>query len=212
MAGLENLASAPGDAPILEESSRKADERVFAAFELARNAIAAQNEIVDACHNAVLAEAKARKAAFFSKTPNLGEVVSMLMETVRSKWAETRMTTLWPNGAEPSNAEEQHTALFPSVKAKIELLARKILEEIEKPESSEREAQETPEQSENGQGDEIKLEYSISVLKTSSGVEVKLIKGDSAVFERTVDSKFAPFDSVMREVSRKLGKELMSLP
>jgi hypothetical protein len=56
------------------------------------------------------------------------------------------------------------------------------------------------------------MEYTISVRKTSSGVEVKLMKGDSPVVERTVKSKFAPFEQAMREVSRKLGKELLSLP
>jgi hypothetical protein len=38
------------------------------------------------------------------------------------------------------------------------------------------------------------------------------LKGDSPVLERTVKSKFGPFDQAMREVSRKLGKDLLSLP
>ena len=37
------------------------------------------------------------------------------------------------------------------------------------------------------------MEFTISVSKTASGVEVKLLKGKDPVVERTVDGKFAPF-------------------
>jgi hypothetical protein len=56
------------------------------------------------------------------------------------------------------------------------------------------------------------MEYTISVRKTSSGVEVKLMKGDSPVVERTVKSKFAPFEQAMRDITEKLGRDILSLP
>ncbi len=211
MAGLKDLASAPGQKSVLEETARKADDRVAAAFELARSAIAAQNKIVDESHDSVLAEAKARKNSMLSKTPDLNAVVAVLTAAVEGKWAEKRVATLWGGGKTPANADEQHTELFPSVKNKIELVARKILEEMNIPEPRP-EDRETPEESSASGSDEQKLEFTISVSRTDSGVEVKLLKGDSPVVERTVKSKFGPFDQAMREVSRKLGRDLLSLP
>lgn len=171
----------------------------------------AQNRIVEDSHDSVLAEARARKSSMMSKTPGLNEIVAMLTGVVEEKWAEKRIETLWPDGKKPSNAEEQHAELYPSVRKKIELLARKILEEMNIPEPQ-KESQETPDDSSQGESEEVKLEYTISVVKTSSGVEVKLLKGDAPVVERSVKAKFAPFDQAMRDVSRKLGKELLSLP
>jgi hypothetical protein len=196
---------------VLEESARRADERVAAAFELARSAITAQNKIVDDSYDSVLAEAKTRKNSILSKTPDLKAVIATLTGAVEEKWAEKRLETLWPEGKRPVNAEEQHTELFPSVKNKIELMARKILEEMNISEIRQ-EARETPEESSDNEAEELRIEFSISVVKTSSGVELKLLKGDSPVVERTVKSKFAPFDQAMRDVSRKLGRELLSLP
>lgn len=211
MTGLESLAGAPGMRAVLEESARRADERVAAAFELARSAITAQNKIVDDSYDSVLAEAKTRKNSILSKTPDLKAVIATLTGAVEEKWAEKRLETLWPEGKRPVNAEEQHTELFPSVKNKIELMARKILEEMNISEIRQ-EARETPEESSDNEAEELRIEFSISVVKTSSGVELKLLKGDSPVVERTVKSKFAPFDQAMRDVSRKLGRELLSLP
>ena len=211
ISGLEELASRPGSRNVLEETARIADAGVAAAFELARSAIAAQNKIVDDSHDAVLAEAKSRKDSVLSKTPDLNAIVAMLTGAVEEKWAEKRIETLWPDGKKPSNAEEQHAELYPSVRKKIELLARKILEEMNIPEQQ-KESQETPDDSSQGESEDEKLEYTISVVKTSSGVEVKLLKGDAPVVERSVKAKFAPFDQAMRDVSRKLGKELLSLP
>lgn len=207
MAGFEELAAAPGSKSVLEESAKRADERVAAAFELARSALAAQNGIVDESHDSVLAEAKSRKDALLSKTPDLKAIIALLTGSVEERWAEKRIGTLWPDGVKPVNAEEQHRELFPSVRRKIELVARKILEEMNVSESDE-----TPEEPSRSESDEVKLEYTVSVVRTSSGVEVKLMKGDSPVVERTVKSRFAPFDQAMRDVSRKLGRDILSLP
>jgi hypothetical protein len=193
----------------MEESLKFADERVASAFELARSAISAQNKAVDATHEAVLSEVKAKRA----DTPvTLDEVVAMITEATEKKWSEERVAKLWPDGGAPKNASEQHVALFPSVKSKIELLARKILEEIKKEELSQAKS-ETQEKSEGSSDVEnLSMEFTISVIKTSSQVEVKLLKGESTMVEKKVELKYNPFESAMKEVSRKLGKELLSLP
>jgi hypothetical protein len=38
------------------------------------------------------------------------------------------------------------------------------------------------------------------------------LKGESTMVEKKVELKYNPFESAMKEVSRKLGKELLSLP
>lgn len=207
--GLESLACSPGSDKIMEESLKFADERVSSAFELARSAISAQNKAVDATHEAVLSEVKAKRA----DTPvTLDEVVAMITEAAEKKWSEEREAKLWPDGGAPKNASEQHVALFPSVKSKIELLARKILEEIKKEELSQAKS-ETQEKSEGSSDVEnLSMDFTISVIKTSSQVEVKLLKGESTMVEKKVELKYNPFESAMKEVSRKLGKELLSLP
>lgn len=207
---LESLAAAPGDRPVMEESASMADKRIAAAFELARTAIAAQNKIVDDAQGSVLAEAKAAKASAFRKTPGLDAIIAMLTAATDEKWGETRLATLWPDGEKPANAAEQHTELFPSVRKKIELIARKILEEMNVPEPEPEEQIETDEESSDGES--MKLEFTISVARTPDGIKVKLMNGETPVVERTVDEKFAPFDKAMKAVSRKLGKELLSLP
>ena len=60
----------------------------------------------------------------------------MITDATEKMWSEERVAKLWPDGGAPKNAAEQHVALFPSVKNRIELLARKILEEIKKEELS----------------------------------------------------------------------------
>lgn len=211
---LKPLASASGGKPVMEEALVRADNRVALAFELARNAIAAQNRIVESVHGAVLDSARSRKEGFLSKTPVLNDIVQMLTEATETKWGEERCKTLWPDGNEPKNSEEQHVSLYPSVRRKIELVARKILEEMNIPKPEEQEPKpETPEESqEDSETEEELMEFTISVTKTASGVEVKLLKGKEAVVERAVDSRFAPFDGAMRDVSKRLGKDFLKLP
>ena len=209
---LKALATAGGGKPVMEEAALRADKRIASAFELARSAIAGQNRIVESVHGHVLEAARSKKNGFFSKTPALGDIVAMLTEATEEKWGEERCRTLWPAGNEPKNADEQHVSLYPSVRRKIELVARKILEEMNVPKPEEQEPKpETPEESEE-ESEEQMLEFTISVSKTASGVEVKLLKGNEPVVERTVDGRFSPFEGAMREVSRRLGKDLLKLP
>lgn len=208
---LSHLASAAKGRPIMEEASKKADEHVALAFELARSAIAAQNRIVERVQGGVLEAARSKKQSLLSKAPVLSDIVAMLTSKTLEMWEESRLATLWPDGKVPENADEQHVELYPSVKRKIELVARKILEEINIPEPNDaKEKREDPK--DDPEEDEPLMEFTISVQNTSSGVEVKLLKGNTPVVERSVDRKFRQFDEAMREVSRRLGKDLLALP
>ncbi|MBS7286223.1 MAG: hypothetical protein KIH06_03060 [Kiritimatiellae bacterium] len=207
--GLESLARSSGDKKVMEESLKFADERVKAAFELARSAISAQNKTVDSTHESVLSEVKAKKAV---SPVTLNEVISMITDATEKMWSKERVAKLWSDGGAPKNAAEQHVALFPSVKNRIELLARKILEEIKKEELSQAKS-ETEEKIEGSSDAENEtMEFKISVIKTSNQVEVKLLKGESTVLDKQVELKYLPFENAMKEVSRKLGREILSLP
>lgn len=212
---LEALAAAPHGRPVPEESDLAADTAVAAAFDRARNAIAAQNAIVDGSHEAVLAESRRRKDGFWTRTPDLKKVTELLTAATEERWAETRLRTLWPSGGEPANAAEQHRELFPSVRRKIELLAKVILEEMNAPrpeaEPTPEEKPEEPEPEEPTPEEEPVVMYSISVSKTDGKIEVKLLQGKSPVMERTVDERFAPFDEAMKDVARKLGADILNL-
>ena len=141
--GMEALAGASGGRPLMEEAERRADSGVAAAFDVARNAIAAQNQIVDASHAAVLEESRRRRDEFWTKTPDLKAIVGLLTGEVEKRWDESRVETLWPDEAKrPANASEQHRALFPSVRRKIELLAKVILEEMNEPKPKEEKPEE----------------------------------------------------------------------
>ena len=201
MAGMEELAGA-AKGPVMEETDGSADARVLEAFERARSAIAAQNAILEGVHAEVLAEARRRKESFWSKTPDIGAIVSMLTEATESGWSGSRVATLWPDGNLPANAAEQHAALFPSVRRKIELLAKVILEEMN--ESSQQE------DSSSG-GEELLMEFSISVRKDGDSVEVKLLKGNEEVTGRNVKAKMTPFSAAMEEISNRLGRDLLKL-
>ena len=213
--GMESLAAADGGRPVMEEAAAKADERVAAAFDLARSAIAAQNEIVESSHAVVLAESRARRDSFWRRTPDVKAIAAMLTEATEEKWADRRIDTLWPAGELPANADEQHVGLFPSVRRKIELMARTILEEMNEP--VERKPEEPPPEEETKddstseeQPPEVPM-FTISVSKSGDRVEAKLLKGKSPVVDRSVDAKLQPFESAMREISTVLGRDLMNL-
>ena len=127
---LESLAKADHGDLLMEETSADADQSVAAAFDLARSAIAAQNAIVGEVEPSVLGEAKDRKSSFWRKTPDFKAIVGLLTEAVEAKWTERRAETLWGDGERPSNADAQHAVLFPSVRKRIELVARQILEDM----------------------------------------------------------------------------------
>ena len=213
---LETLAKADGGKTLMEETAADADRSVSAAFDLARSAIAAQNAIVGEVEPEVLGDAKSRKASFWRSTPDLKAIVGMLTEAVEDKWAADRVKTLWGDGERPRNADEQHAALFPSVKRHIELVARAILEEMENPEpepEKKPEPEEKPEDpTESDQESEEQLMmYSIVVERNGDQVTVKLDQGKTTVAERSAKAKMSDYQGAMKFVSDKLGAEILKL-
>ena len=200
----------------MEETEADADRSVSEAFDLARNAIAAQNMIVSEVEPSVLGEARDRKSSFWRATPDFKAIVGLLTDAVESKWDERRIATLWGEGERPANADAQHAALFPSVKRHIELVARAILEEMEKPEPEPEKKPEPEEKPEDPtesdqQSEEQLLKFSIVVQRTGDQVTVKLDQGKTTVAERSAKAKMSDYQGAMKFVSDKLGADILKL-
>ena len=213
--GMEALAGASGGRPLMEEAERRADSGVAAAFDVARNAIAAQNQIVDASHAAVLEESRRRRDEFWTKTPDLKAIVGLLTGEVEKRWDESRVETLWPDEAKrPANASEQHRALFPSVRRKIELLAKVILEEMNEPKPpeekppEEKPPEETPPEETPEEPPEEEIELAISVKRSGGTIEVELKQGESTVESATVPAKKDDFENAMFKVTGAMSRLL----
>ena len=213
LAALSELADAASGRALMEEADRKADQAVAAAFDCARSAIAAQHKIVDSGHKAVLEESRRRKDDFWSRTPDLEAVVKILTEATQSRWAEIRLSTLWPDeGRRPANADAQHAGLFPSVKRKIELIAKVILEEMKKPEPEEKPEEpkppEEPPPEEPPPEIEELMEFSISVKRIGSAIEVSLEQGGNALVTETVSAGRDDFENAMFKVTKALSETM----
>jgi len=213
--GMEALAGASGGKTLMEEADRKADAEVAAAFDLARGAIAAQNAIVDGSHAAVLAESRRRKDSFWTRTPDLKAITELLTRETEKGWETVRMKTLWPDGSvRPSNASEQHRELFPSVKRKIELLAKVILEEMNEPKPEEEEKpeepppEETPPEDSPEEPPEEEPEFAISVKKSGETIEVELKQGESVLEGSTVPARKDDFENAMFKVTEAMSRLL----
>ena len=214
LAALKILADAPNGRPLMEEADSRADSEVAAAFDIARSAIAAQNAIVDGSHAQVLAEAKKRKDSFWTRTPDLKTIVGLLTQATEESWEASRLNTLWPDEAKrPANAAEQHKALFPSVRRKIELLARTILEEMNepKPENEEKPEEPPPEEQQPDETPEEPpevVEFEISVRREGNEVEVSLKQGETVVESSTVPAKKDEFENAMFKVTSAISRIL----
>ena len=214
LAALKSLADAPQGRPLMEEADSRADSEVAAAFDIARSAIAAQNAIVDGSHAQVLAEAKKRKDSFWTRTPDLKTIVGLLTQATEESWEASRISTLWPDEAKrPANAAEQHKSLFPSVRRKIELLARTILEEMNepKPENEEKPEEPPPEEPQPDETPEEPpevVEFEISVRREGNEVEVSLKQGETVVESATVPAKKDDFENAMFKVTSAISRIL----
>lgn len=210
-------ALAGGKTAMLEESDDTADKSVAAAFDLARNAIAAQRAVVEKVHQPILTAARDLSKGIFTSKPDLASVTEMLTSAVASEWNESRVETLWGSGTKPANAEEQHRELFPSVKREIELVARQILEEMEekkdeaKPEEPPPEPppEETPPSpSEEAPEEEI---CTISFEISGGEVTVQAKRGNSVVAERKAKATAKGFEDAVRQVGAIVGREVFGL-
>ncbi len=209
LSALSELAEASGKNPVLEETGVRVDAQIAQAFDRARSAIAAQNKIVESEHQTVLGELRAKGSRL-----KLQDVVQRLSEVTQEKWTDARVNVLWPDGKIPENMDAQHSELFPSVRRKIELMAKVILEELSKPQPTEDAPEEPPPEetpSESTSEETPLLEYTISVLRSGDRVEVKLLQGKTPVVERAMDAKRTPYDAAMREVADRLGRDFLKL-
>lgn len=194
-----DLAAAGGTR--MEEVDHKADRSVADAFDRARNAIAAQNAIVDGVYQPVRDEARRRRDAFWKRTPDLNAIVQLLTAATEKAWEETRLATLWPDVRHrPANAGEQHRALFPSVRRKIDLLARAILKDINEPSDKKPSSDETPEE-------QLEM-FSIVVKRTGDTIEVALEKNGTSLISEKVPQKKNAFSHAMKKVSSRLSEVL----
>ncbi len=199
IAGLQRLASADRGKVVFEETSLYADAKVAQAFNRARSAVGAQTRAVEKAHPVLLKEWRDAE-----KTPSLGEIVDRLTTTTEKAWEESREKVLWPDGEFPKNKDKQHVELFPSVQRKIELVAKAILQELTKPHTGTTHMPvDVPIEEQN--------EFAISVLRVGDKVEVRLLKNNLPVYERSMDAKRAPYDSAMKEVVDRLGRDFLKL-
>lgn len=207
--GMEPLAGAAKGRPVLEEASRRADVKVAAAFDIARAAIAAQSAIVERCHRTVLEESRKRKDAFWTRSPDLKAVVGLLTRATESEWEWTRLSTLWPDEtARPANAAEQHKDLFPSVRRKIELLAKVILEEMNKPSpEQDKKSENPPEDSQDDSENPLDV-ISISVERKGGKIEVELKRGDKTIERAEASPRRGDFEGAMRKITNALSDYL----
>ncbi len=199
---MASLAQAAAQRPVPEESGKTADEKVAAAFARARNAIAAQNGAVDASQPEILALARQR-------TMDLRSVEKALLEATADRWDAQRLDVLWPTGTRPRNAAEQHAEIFPSVLKKIELVARQILAEIAQERQEKKDASEaSPKDPPQPDPDENEL-LSLSVRRTASGVEVKLMQGKTVIEESRVPATAKDFRKAMEKLTQTLTTKLL---
>lgn len=217
LAGMEALAKAEGASRVMEEADARADFKVARAFELARSAIAAQNVIVDREHPLLLESLRKESSGFFRSKPDVKTVAECLAKMTETKWEESRRATLWPDGKEPANADVQHAALFPSVRRKIELLAKSILEELNQPQPEEKRPEEPPpeetppEDPAPEEPPEEELAFTLEISRKGAAVSLRLLQGETPVYEKTLGPELAPFGAAMKEVSDKLGRDLLKL-
>lgn len=209
---LSDLARPEEGRAVMDETAAAADRSVAAAFDLARTAIVAQNAILSDAEPGVLREARRRKGSFFRRTPDLKALVGLLTEAVEKAWGERRLSTLWgADGERPANAAEQHAALFPSVRRRIELVAKSILEEMERPEPEEK-PEEPPEPTESETPPEsLPQTYSIVVERAGDAVRVRLEQGGRPVIERASKATLSDYREAVRAVSDKLGTDILNL-
>ena len=197
---LVTLARAGTGYVLIEETEKLADGRVAKAFDLARSAINAQNAVLDRAVPEVRAEAERRKSGWFSRTPDFDKLVEMLSEAVTAKWDATRMAVLWGEEERPANAAEQHRELFPSVRRRIELEAKSILDELEPEEPPE----EPAEASEDVETPPEAQEFSVSVRRSGNALETQIRRGEETLFRKSCQAEADEFRSVSRDVSEKL--------
>ncbi|MBO7166018.1 MAG: hypothetical protein J6V88_00650 [Kiritimatiellae bacterium] len=116
-----------------------------------------------------------------------------------------REASLWKSKDDmPKNASEQHVELFPSVKRKIELVAKTVFEEMMK------EKEERKDETEETPVEEEEL-CTISFEQRGSSITVKAEKGGKTIVERTAPLTAAGFEKAVKEVGEVVGRKVLRL-
>lgn len=127
-APVPELAAIAGAAPedrILEETAETLDRAVAAAFEAGAAARGAQHRIVDDLYESVKAEVSAMR-----KAPSEDRVVALYSTRSALEWETARPAAIGlADGAEDDG---RYADLFPSTREKIRLLAKTMLEAVER--------------------------------------------------------------------------------
>ena len=122
---LADVAAAAPENRVFEETAAAVDKAVAAAFESGAAARGTQHKIVDGLYEPVKAEVKAMR-----KAPPLDRVVSLYTTRTALAWEAARPAAVGlAAGAEDDG---RYADLFPSVREKIDLLAKTMLEELER--------------------------------------------------------------------------------
>ena len=125
VSALTSFAAAAPEERIFEETAAKFDKAVPAAFEPGAAARGAQHRIVDGLY----ADVK-RAVQALGDVPPLERVVSIYKARTALAWADARPAAI---GLAAGAADDgRYLDLFPSTLEKIELLAKTILEEMER--------------------------------------------------------------------------------
>lgn len=206
---LAGLAGAARGKTLAEETEAAADAAVSRGFETARSAIAAQNGEAEKAYAKVREEAFAEKAAWFGKAPDLRTVAARLRERTEEGWGARRVAVLWPEGSvRPEDTTKQYAGLFPSVERKIEVLAKSIMEQLEK---QEQKVVATPVEAESEEEEEQVFECTIELRREGERVGVKVKDGERVVFGRECGATVGELEGVMREAARVAGRELLKI-
>lgn len=196
---LVRFAMAEPGTVLLEETERLADGAVAKAFDLARSAINAQNAVLDKAAPGVFGDAKNMGSGWFARPPDYRKLVGMLTAAVEKGWNETREAVLWGNEPKPANAAEQHRELFPSVRKRIELVAKTILEELSEPEKKPE-----PEVPAPSDVPPEETSLSVSVKRTGDRLETKVLRGGEPLFERSCPADAGEFRAVADALTERL--------
>ena len=129
--GLESFAAAAPEERLLAEAAERIDRAVLAVFEAGAAARGAQHKIVDSRYE----ETKAAVAAL-AETPDVDRIAALYATRVALEWAEARPGAIGLAADAPDDG--RYLDLFPSTIEKIRLLAKTMLEALE------RERAETP--------------------------------------------------------------------
>lgn len=182
---------------VFEESGRLVDAAICKAFEIARSAITSQHKIVDDASPGVLAEVRRRKNSFWTKDPTFKTVVALLTVKTERDWATGKKALLWPDGEIPQNADEQHSALFPSTRKHIEMVARMIFDAMEKDDVEQEKSEEPQEES----------LFSVSVMKKGGYFELSLGRDGEVLMKKTVPADKMRLQKGFSEISGRIWKE-----